>query len=122
MLLELLVLAFPALPKKLLPTPEVERTRPPPVFPPPLKCLLLVPVIGFAKAGELKAPAVTRIIAVRTTMIVNVFIFMHITATPYILKELLNHVIHAIEQKYEHYPSIRSLFITIVRLAKNIQK
>jgi len=35
-LLELPVLAFPALPKELVPrAPEVEETRPPPVFPPP---------------------------------------------------------------------------------------
>jgi hypothetical protein len=56
----------------------------------PLVSLLLV--LGFAKAGELKAPAVTRIIAVRTTMIVNVVIFMYITAklSSYIYKELLN--------------------------------
>ena len=45
----------------------------------PVSLLLLV--LGFAKAGELKAPAVTRIIAVRTTMIVNVVIFIYITTT-----------------------------------------
>jgi hypothetical protein len=46
----------------------------------PVSLLLLV-LLGFAKAGELKAPAVTRIIAVRTTMIVNVVIFIYITTT-----------------------------------------
>jgi hypothetical protein len=58
----------------------------------PVSLLLLV--LGFAKAGELKAPAVTRIIAVRTTMIVNVVIFIYITTTlsSYVYKELLNHV------------------------------
>jgi fumarate reductase subunit D len=58
----------------------------------PVSLLLLV--LGFAKAGELKAPAVTRIIAVRTTMIVNVVIFIYITTTlsSYMYKELLNHV------------------------------
>jgi hypothetical protein len=52
-------------------------------------CVLLVTM-----AGELKAPAVTRIIAVRTIMIVNVVIFMYITAklSSYMYKELLNHV------------------------------
>lgn len=36
LLLELSVLTFPTLPKELVPTaPEVEETRPPPVFPPP---------------------------------------------------------------------------------------
>jgi hypothetical protein len=58
----------------------------------PVSLLLLV--LGFAKAGELKAPAVTRIIAVRTTMIANVVIFIYITTTlsSYVYKELLNHV------------------------------
>ena len=62
--------------------------------------LLLVPVslllilLGFAKAGELKAPAVTRIIAVRTTMIANVVVFIYIIAklSFYLYKGLLNHV------------------------------
>jgi hypothetical protein len=58
----------------------------------PVSLLLLV--LGFAKAGELKAPAVTRIIAVKTTMIVNVVVFIYITTTlsSYMYKELLNHV------------------------------
>jgi len=45
----------------------------------PVSLLLLV--LGFAKAGELKAPAVTRIIAVKTTMIANVVVFIYITTT-----------------------------------------
>jgi hypothetical protein len=55
---------------------------------------LLLIVLGFAKAGELKAPAVTRIIAVRTTMIANVVVFIYIIATfsCYLYKGLLNHV------------------------------
>jgi hypothetical protein len=57
----------------------------------------LVPVsllLFAAKAGELRAPAVTRIIAVRTTVIANVIVFMYITTTlrSYIYKELRNNV------------------------------
>ena len=42
---------------------------------------LLLIILGFAKAGELKAPAVTRIIAVKTPMIANVVVFIYIIAT-----------------------------------------
>jgi hypothetical protein len=72
--------------------------------------LLLLPVslllvLGFAKAGELKAPAVTRIVAVRTTMIVNVVILMYITAklSSYMYKELLNHVNQFINLNWIQY-------------------
>jgi hypothetical protein len=49
-----------------------------------LESLLLVGLesllsVDFAKAGELKAPAVTRIIVVRTTVIANVIVFIYIT-------------------------------------------
>jgi hypothetical protein len=60
-----------------------------------LVSLLLVSEDFFAaKAGELKAPAVTRIIAVRTTMIATVVDFIYITKTlcSYIYKELRNNV------------------------------
>ena len=54
-----------------------------PLVPVSLSLEPLVPVSLLldlaAKAGEFKAPAVTRIIAVRTTMIANVVVFIFIT-------------------------------------------
>ena len=41
--------------------------------------LLLVSLLLAARAAEFRAPAVTRIIAVRTTMIANVVVFIYIT-------------------------------------------
>jgi len=46
----------------------------------PVSLLLELVSLLAAKAGELKAPAVIRIIAVRTTMIANVVVFIYITS------------------------------------------
>jgi hypothetical protein len=88
-LLPLLVLLLPPL---VLLLPPLVLLLPSLLLLPPL--VLLLPSFLAAKAGELKAPAVTRIIAVRTTMIANVVVFIYITTTlsSYIYKELRNNV------------------------------